>query len=177
MGIFLNDHGLELEVLKHGSHNQASHGGKGGGRKGGSGGGGGVDDRNSGSTTPMSQREQGGSSRADQNNEFADKAVTEIDGLDAASFGDDGKVVTEVQSALGANRDGDPENPTIRETIMEDGYTDSGAQISRELILDDKKMFISSGKKLIATKNPTLVAAGEKIVAEGDKMYDVFEND
>lgn len=36
MGVFLNDHGLELEVLKHGSHNQKTHGGKGG-----SGGGGG----------------------------------------------------------------------------------------------------------------------------------------
>jgi hypothetical protein len=40
MGVFLNDHGLEEEVKKHGSHNQASHGGKGGGRKGGGGGGG-----------------------------------------------------------------------------------------------------------------------------------------
>jgi hypothetical protein len=40
MGIFLNDHGLGQEVLKHGSHNQLSHGRRGGG-KGGSGSGGG----------------------------------------------------------------------------------------------------------------------------------------
>ena len=40
MGIFLNDHGLEEEVLKHGSHNQKTHGGKGG--SGGGGGGGGL---------------------------------------------------------------------------------------------------------------------------------------
>lgn len=38
MGIFLNDHGLGQEVLKHASHNQSSHGRRGGG-KGGSGGG------------------------------------------------------------------------------------------------------------------------------------------
>ena len=31
MGVFLNDHGLEEEVKKHGSHNQKTHGGKGGG--------------------------------------------------------------------------------------------------------------------------------------------------
>ena len=176
MGVFLGDYSIhgkrpsvEEELAKHGSHNQKTHGGKGGGNKGGGGGG--------GSTTPMADRPEGPSDKVDQNNEFAEKAVTEIDGLDAASFGDDGKVVTEVQSALGANLDGDPENPTIRDTIMEDGYADQGAQVSRELILDDKKLFISSGKKLIATKNPKLVAAGEKIVAEGDKMYDVFEND
>jgi len=36
MGIFLNDHGLEQEVIKHGSHDQSSHGRRGGG-KGGSG--------------------------------------------------------------------------------------------------------------------------------------------
>jgi len=36
MGVFLNDHGLEEEVLKHGSHNQSSHGRKGGGGGGGS---------------------------------------------------------------------------------------------------------------------------------------------
>jgi len=36
MGIFLNDHGLEEEVAKHGSHNQSSHGRKGGGGGGGS---------------------------------------------------------------------------------------------------------------------------------------------
>jgi hypothetical protein len=29
MGVFLNDHGLEQEVLKHGSHNQSSHGRRG----------------------------------------------------------------------------------------------------------------------------------------------------
>ena len=29
MGIFLNDHGLQEEVLKHGSHNQSSHGRRG----------------------------------------------------------------------------------------------------------------------------------------------------
>jgi len=38
MGIFLNEHSLGQEVLKHGSHNQLSHGRRGGG-KGGSGGG------------------------------------------------------------------------------------------------------------------------------------------
>jgi hypothetical protein len=36
MGVFLNDHGLEEEVAKHGSHNQSSHGRKGGGGGGGS---------------------------------------------------------------------------------------------------------------------------------------------
>jgi len=41
MGIFLNDHGLEEEVLKHGSHNQSSHGRKGSGGGGSSGAGGG----------------------------------------------------------------------------------------------------------------------------------------
>jgi len=36
MGIFLNDHGLEQEVLKHGSHNQKTHAGSRGGGIGGS---------------------------------------------------------------------------------------------------------------------------------------------
>ena len=40
MGIFLNEHIVKKEVLKHGSHNQLSHGRRGGG-KGGSGAGGG----------------------------------------------------------------------------------------------------------------------------------------
>ena len=35
MGIFLNDHGLEEEVIKHGSHNQKTHAGSKGGRGGG----------------------------------------------------------------------------------------------------------------------------------------------
>jgi hypothetical protein len=60
MGIFLNDHGLGQEVLKHGSHNQLSHGRRGGG-KGGSGAGGG----NSKPNTMMS-------------NEFIDKTGNEV---------------------------------------------------------------------------------------------------
>jgi len=39
MGIFLNDHGLKQEVLKHGSHDQKTHGRSGGKGGGGSGGG------------------------------------------------------------------------------------------------------------------------------------------
>lgn len=37
MGIFLNDHGLQEEVIKHGSHNQQTHAGSRGGSAGGSG--------------------------------------------------------------------------------------------------------------------------------------------
>jgi len=37
MGVFLNDHGLEDEVLKHGSHNQKTHAGSRGGGAGGGG--------------------------------------------------------------------------------------------------------------------------------------------
>jgi hypothetical protein len=60
MGIFLNEHIVKKEVLKHGSHNQLSHGRRGGG-KGGSGSGGGDSKPN----TMMS-------------NEFIDKTGNEV---------------------------------------------------------------------------------------------------
>ena len=63
MGIFLNDHGLEQEVIKHGSHNQSSHGRRGG--KGGSGGAGSSAESKPKPNTMMS-------------NEFIDKTGNEV---------------------------------------------------------------------------------------------------
>ena len=60
MGIFLNDHGLGQEVLKHGSHNQSSHG-----RRGGKGGGSGSSGGDTKPNTMMS-------------NEFIDKTGNEV---------------------------------------------------------------------------------------------------
>ena len=60
MGIFLNDHSLGQEVIKHASHNQSSHG-----RKGGKGGGSGSSGGDSKPNTMMS-------------NEFIDKTGNEV---------------------------------------------------------------------------------------------------
>jgi hypothetical protein len=172
MGIFLGDYSIhgkrpsvEEELAKHGSHNQKTHGGKGGGNKG------------SGSTTPFKDRADGPFDRIQQNNDFADGAVKELEALDPSDFGQNSKTVAETKSVLDSKPEGfGDEDPSMRETI-EDGYDGLGAQVGAGQIMDDKKTFRTVGQKLVATKDPKLVSAGNKIIDFSDKMYDVSEEE
>jgi hypothetical protein len=58
-------------------------------------------------------------------------------------------------------------------TAIDDGY-DSGSQMAREYNNDAKAAIQSAGKTLISTGKPALVKVGEEIVAQGDKMVDMF---
>jgi len=174
MGVFLGDYSIhgkrpsvKEELAKHGSHDQKTHG-----RKGGKGGGGGG-----GSTTPFKDRAKGPFDRIQQNNDFADKAVAELDALDPSDFGQNSKTVVEAKSVLDSKQEGfGDEDPNMRE-IIEDGYDGLGAQVGAGQVLDDKKTFRTVGEKLVATKDPKLVSAGNKIIDLSDKMYDVSEEE
>ena len=85
MGIFLNDHGLEEEVLKHGSHNQKTHAGSRGSGAGGNG-------SSSGSEREPSRTQQ--RAKADMESRLANALKLDASPLNNSDIKNDAKAIS-----------------------------------------------------------------------------------
>ena len=107
MGIFLNDHGLKQEVIKHGSHNQSSHGRKGGG-KGGSGG---------GSAVPAKEPQDAEQRMWDKNNTL--RTANSRDTIGTSKQGDVTTTRKDLTEALGKPEIGGMDKATIQWGVVD----------------------------------------------------------
>jgi hypothetical protein len=158
---------LEVAVQKHGSHNQASHGGKGGGRKGGGGGGGfeKPDTSNDPTQESLQAGEVGPSDVMDFNMERADSASNTAKKLDTFDPNDDLGFKAEIADAKSKMKIAD--QATLDARVGESFGVDSDNLTTAKINIG------LAGAALVGTKNVDLVAIGESLVSDAKRMVDL----